>query len=50
MASAMPIIAQKGTLPDDILHNNENGLLVDGVDDLAEKISVAKDSIDINEV
>lgn len=38
MASAMPIIAQKGTLPEDILQDNENGLFVDGVDDLAEKI------------
>jgi len=38
MATSMPIIAQKGTLPDDILQDNKNGLLIDGIDDLSEKI------------
>jgi len=38
MASSMPIIAQKGTLPEDILQNKKNGLFVEGVEDLAEKI------------
>ena len=39
MAVSLPIIAQKGTLPDDILVNEKNGYFVDGAEDLAEKIS-----------
>ena len=39
MAVSLPIIAQKGTLPDDVLVNEKNGYFVDGVEDLAEKIS-----------
>lgn len=38
MAASMPIIAQKGTLPEDVLQNDRNGLFIEGVDDLAEKI------------
>ena len=38
MASSLPIIAQKGTLPDDVLVNEKNGFFVNGVDELAEKI------------
>ncbi len=38
MAVSLPIIAQKGTLPDDVLVNEKNGYFIDGVDDLAEKI------------
>jgi len=39
MAVSLPIIAQKGTLPDDILVNGKNGYFVNGAEDLAEKIS-----------
>ncbi len=38
MASSLPIIAQKGTLPDDVLVDEKNGYFIDGVDELAEKI------------
>ena len=38
MSVSLPIIAQKGTLPDDVLVNEKNGYFIDGVDDLAEKI------------
>jgi len=38
MACSLPIIAQKGTLPDDVLVNKKNGYFVNGVDELAEKI------------
>ena len=39
MAVSLPIIAQKGTLSDDVLVNEKNGYFVDGAEDLAEKIS-----------
>ena len=38
MAVSLPIIAQKGTLSDDVLVNEKNGYFVDGAEDLAEKI------------
>jgi glycosyltransferase involved in cell wall biosynthesis len=38
MAVSLPIIAQKGTLPDDVLINEKNGYFIDGEDELAEKI------------
>ena len=38
MASSLPIIAQKGTLPDDVLVDEKNGFFVNGVDELAEKV------------
>jgi len=38
MTVSLPIIAQKGTLPDDVLVNEKNGYFIDGIDDLAEKI------------
>ena len=38
MASSLPIIAKSGTLPDDILKNNENGFFVDNSSELSEKI------------
>ena len=38
MASSLPIIAQKGTLPSDVLVDGKNGYFIDGADDLAEKI------------
>ena len=38
MAVSLPIIAQKGTLPDDVLINKKNGYFIDGEDELAEKI------------
>jgi len=39
MAVSLPIIAQKGTLPDDVLIDKKNGYFIDGTEDLAEKIS-----------
>jgi len=39
MSASLPIIAKKGTLPDDVLKDNENGFFVDGIGDLAEKIT-----------
>ena len=38
MTVSLPIIAQKGTLPDDVLVNGKNGYFIDGEEDLAEKI------------
>jgi len=39
MAVSLPIIAQKGTLPNDVLVNEKNGYFIDGAEDLAGKIS-----------
>ena len=38
MASSLPIIAQKGTLPKEILQDEKNGFFIRNSDDLAEKI------------
>ncbi len=38
MAVSLPIIAKKGTLPEDVLINEQNGYFIDGAEDLAEKI------------
>ncbi len=38
MASSLPIIAKKGTLPDDVLLNNENGYFIENSSELAERI------------
>jgi len=40
MASSLPIIAKKGTLPREILIDNENGFFIDNSDELAAKIIV----------
>jgi len=38
MASGLPIIAKTGTLPNDVLINNENGYFIDNSSELSEKI------------
>jgi len=38
MASSLPIIAKSGTLPDDVLKNNENGYFIENYFELTEKI------------
>ena len=38
MAVSLPIIAKKGTLPEDVLENGKNGYFIENVNDLAEKI------------
>ncbi len=38
MASSLPIIAQKGTLPDDVLVDGDNGYFVEDSKELAKKI------------
>lgn len=38
MAASLPVIAQKGTLPDDVLVEGKNGYFVKNSEDLAEKI------------
>mgnify|MGYP006102001511 FL=1 len=38
MAVSLPIIAQKGTLPEDVLENGKNGYFIENANDLAEKI------------
>ena len=38
MASSLPIIAWKDTLPDDVLKNGHNGYFVSNVQELSEKI------------
>lgn len=38
MASSLPIIAKTGTLPDDVLIDNENGWFVENSSELSEKI------------
>ena len=38
MAVSLPIIAQKGTLPEDVLENGKNGYFIQNTNDLAEKI------------
>ena len=40
MASSLPIIAKKGTLPDDVLVNENNGFFIDNVSELVEKITL----------
>jgi glycosyltransferase involved in cell wall biosynthesis len=40
MAVSLPIIAQKGTLPEDILENEKNGYFIENANDLAEKITL----------
>ena len=38
MASSLPIIAKTGTLPEDVLKDNENGWFVENSSELCEKI------------
>ena len=38
MASSLPILAVKGTLPEQVLKDGENGFLIDDSNDLADKI------------
>ena len=38
MTVSLPIIAQKGTLPEDVLENEKNGYFIENANDLAEKI------------
>jgi len=38
MASALPVIAKKGTLPNDVVKDEKNGFLIENSDELAEKI------------
>lgn len=38
MASSLPIIAKKGTLPEDVLQDGKNGYFIDDSKDLAERI------------
>lgn len=38
MASGLPIVAKTGTLPNDVLKNNENGYFIDNYSELSEKI------------
>ncbi len=38
MASSLPIIAKTGTLPEDVLKDNENGWFVENSSELYEKI------------
>ena len=40
MAVSLPVIAQKGTLPEDILENGKNGYFIENATELAEKIIV----------
>jgi len=40
MAVSLPIIAQKGTLPEDVLENGKNGYFIENASDLAEKITL----------
>ena len=38
MASSLPILAIKGTLPEDILKNGNNGYVIENSEELAQKI------------
>ena len=38
MASSLPILAKTGTLPEDVLENNENGWFIENSSELSEKI------------
>ncbi len=38
MASSLPILAKTGTLPEDVLIDNENGWFIESSDELSEKI------------
>jgi glycosyltransferase involved in cell wall biosynthesis len=49
MASGLPIIAKTGTLPLDVLRNNENGYFVDNATELSEKIVLLFKNSDIVE-
>ncbi len=43
MAVSLPIIAQKGTLPKDVLENGKNGYFIENASELAEKIILLLD-------
>jgi len=47
MASSLPIIAQKGTLPQNILEDGKNGFFIKNSQELAEKINYLLDNDDI---
>ena len=49
MASSLPIIAQNGTLPADILEDGRNGFFIKNAQELAEKINHLLDNEDIRE-
>ena len=38
MASSLPILAIKGTLPEDILKDGDNGYVIENSEELAQKI------------
>lgn len=44
MASSLPIIAQKGTLPENILEDGKNGFFIENAHELAEKINYLLDN------
>ena len=48
MASGLPIIAKKGTLPRDILENGENGFIIDNDEQLAEKLILLLNDLKLN--
>ena len=49
MASSLPIIAQNGTLPENILEDGKNGFFIKNAQELAEKINYLLDNESIRE-
>lgn len=48
MASGLPIIAKRGTLPDDILEDGKNGFIIDDNNQLAEKLILLLNDLKLN--
>ena len=48
MASGLPIIAKRGTLPKDILDDGKNGFFIDNVKELEEKLILLLNNLELN--
>ena len=48
MASGLPILAKKGTLPNDVLDNGKNGFLIDSNKELEEKLIMLLNDLELN--
>ena len=49
MASGLPIIAKRGTLPNDVLEDGKNGFLIDNNKELGEKLILLLNDLKLNE-
>ena len=49
MASGLPIISKEGTLPKDVLENDKNGFFIKNADELAEKLIILLEDLNLND-